>query len=178
MSAVIVVYLIKIQTMFRSKVRPFRANKAPDVNKTKGLKRKIKMSQKRKVSFYFCMWSLPFATTLFPMPPVSWLSIWVRGQDNMKTEPQWWISSSCPSLSWSGRRDQWGSRSPGDCFDDWRWSFWWLKMISIYSAPGWSSRSSSQKDRQSFLVGPVWSPFGSLGPRGRTLKLNQWFYHR
>ena len=109
MSAVIVVHLIKIQTMFRSKVRPFRANKAPDVNKTKGLKRKIKMSEKRKVSFYFCMWSLPLATTLFPMPPVSWLSIWVRlghngstwvrGQDNMKTEPQWWKSSSCPSLS-------------------------------------------------------------------------------
>ena len=43
MSAVIVVHLIKIQTMLRSKVRPFRANKAPDVNKTKGLKRKIKI---------------------------------------------------------------------------------------------------------------------------------------
>ena len=135
------------------------------------------------------MWSLPSATTLFPMPPVSWLSIWVRGQDNMKTEPQWWISSSCPSLSWSGRRDQWDSRSPGDdCFDDWqwsfwqwsfwRWSFWWLTLISVYSAPGWSSHFSSQKDLQSFLVGPAWSPYGLLGPQGRTSKLNQCFYHR
>ena len=77
------------------------------------------------------MWSLPLATTLLPMPPVSWLSIWVRGQDNMKTEPQWWISSSCPSLSWSGRRDQWGSHSPGDHFDDWQWSFWWFTMIFV-----------------------------------------------
>ena len=77
------------------------------------------------------MWSLPLATTLFPMPPVSWLSIWVRDKDNMKTEPQWWISSSCPSLSWSGRRDQWGSRSPGDHFDDWQWSFWWFTMIFV-----------------------------------------------
>ena len=65
-----------------------------------------------------------------------------------------------------------------DHFENWRWSFWWLNMITIYSAPGWSSRSSSQKDRQSFLVGPAWSPYGSLGPRGRTLKLNQCFYHR
>ena len=51
MSAVIVVHLIKIQTMFRSKVRPFRANKAPDVNKTKGLKRKIRMSEKNESFF-------------------------------------------------------------------------------------------------------------------------------
>ena len=65
-----------------------------------------------------------------------------------------------------------------DHFDDWRWSFWKLTMITIYSAPGWSSRSSSQKDLQSFLVGPAWSPYGSLGPRGRTLTLNQCFYHR
>ena len=99
MSAVIVVHLIKIQTMLRSKVRPFRANKAPEVNKTKGLKRKINV--RKEESFFLLLHVKPSVGDYIVTHAPGFLVVNMgqRREDNMNIEPQWWISSSCPSLS-------------------------------------------------------------------------------